>query len=442
MSSDVSGKRTTRKRGRPKDSDGGHASVGKIAKISGHGGSGYDSQTSQEDADEYTMSLPLSKRLKNRLPDDPPLNKDGYRYYLAEPDRLNPESTNQELDWHGGVIPSKHYRRWWPEKVLLSQIDVASQLKINIPKQTVIGEHGYSSIRATHSITTGDWYFEVEILEMPTAAEDPVKLGQSDSACRVGWSTEKQILQTPCGYGPFGFSIRSRKGTFFNKSKGKHYSDTGFAVGDVIGCRLTLPKKNGQLTNKQFLRERFEQGAKNRKYKIHGAQDGMTGNLSTKRKSRKSKHEKASFEIDDGAISMQPMPNSLKSQSDGVLIKYKGFFYFEVPENESLSTLKNYETVPGRIEFFKNGSSLGVAYEDEVPVGEYFPTISLYRSCKVRPNFGPNFKTNLKKLPPVDLWPGGVRAMSQRPGQTIIESAISDMLDTLDGKFKKPDKSS
>ena len=81
MSSDVSGKRTTRKRGRPKDSDGGHASVGKIAKISGHGGSGYDSQTSQEDADEYTMSLPLSKRLKDRLPDDPPLNKDGYRYY-------------------------------------------------------------------------------------------------------------------------------------------------------------------------------------------------------------------------------------------------------------------------------------------------------------------------------------------------------------------------
>merc|ERR1712071_358779 len=145
------------------------------------------------------MALPLSTRLKSNLPDDPPLNKDGYKYYLAEPDPLNPERLNKELDYHGGVIPSKHYRRWWPNRVLLNVIDSAPQLKIDNRNLTVLGNHGYSSVRATHSVTTGTWYYETEILEIPDKSLDTIKLGQDDSCCRIGFSTEKQILQSPCG---------------------------------------------------------------------------------------------------------------------------------------------------------------------------------------------------------------------------------------------------
>ena len=155
--------RQKRKRGRPKDDS--NPSDQKIPKNSETDPKKYDSQ---EEADDQTMALPLSTRLKSNLPDDPPLNKDGYKYYLAEPDPLNPERLNKELDYHGGVIPSKHYRRWWPNRVLLNVIDSAPQLKIDNRNLTVLGNHGYSSVRATHSVTTGTWYYRALNLKKTT----------------------------------------------------------------------------------------------------------------------------------------------------------------------------------------------------------------------------------------------------------------------------------
>merc|ERR1712226_1422480 len=102
---------------------------------------------------------------------------------------------------------------------------------------------------------------------------------------------------------------------------------------------------------------------------------------------RKNQQKASSLEIDESKLSKTPMPNCMKSQNDGVLIRYKGFYYFEVPENDNASSLKNYDTVKGEVEFFKNGKPLGVAHSGDMPAGEYFPTISLYRSCKVRANF-------------------------------------------------------
>ena len=148
--------RQKRKRGRPKDDS--NFSDQKFPKNSETDPKNKQ-DLPQEEADDKTMALPLSTRLGSNLPDDPPLNKDGYKYYLAEPDPLNPERLNKELDYHGGVIPSKHYRRWWPNRVLLNVIDSAPQLKIDNKSLTVLGNHGYSSARATHSVTTGSWYY-------------------------------------------------------------------------------------------------------------------------------------------------------------------------------------------------------------------------------------------------------------------------------------------
>lgn len=36
----------------------------------------------------------------------------------------------------------------------------------------------------------------------------------------------------------------SRKGTVFHESRGKHYADTGFTEGDVLGIMIKLPEKN------------------------------------------------------------------------------------------------------------------------------------------------------------------------------------------------------
>jgi Set1/Ash2 histone methyltransferase complex subunit ASH2 len=48
-------------------------------------------------------------------------------------------------------------------------------------------------------------------------------------------------LQAPCGYDKFSYSWRSRKGTRFHASCGKHYTDGGYGEKDVIGFLISMP---------------------------------------------------------------------------------------------------------------------------------------------------------------------------------------------------------
>ena len=47
-------------------------------------------------------------------------------------------------------------------------------------------------------------------------------------------------LQAPLGYDKFSYSWRSKKGTRFHQSMGKHYS-SGYAQGDTLGFFIELP---------------------------------------------------------------------------------------------------------------------------------------------------------------------------------------------------------
>lgn len=109
-------------------------------------------------------------------------------------------------------------------------------------------------------VRRGAWYFEVNIDEMP-----------QDSATRIGWSqslgkilTLSYLpcelfdldcaplllyndwfvgnLQAPCGYDKFSYSFRSRRGTRFHQSRGKHYCEGGYTEGDVLGLFIHLPE--------------------------------------------------------------------------------------------------------------------------------------------------------------------------------------------------------
>lgn len=77
----------------------------------------------------------------------------------------------------------------------------------------------------------GKWYYEVTIEEMPEG-----------SASRLGWGQEYGNLQAPLGYDKFGYSWRSRKGTKFHDSHGKHYSE-GYGEGDTLGFLIELPEE-------------------------------------------------------------------------------------------------------------------------------------------------------------------------------------------------------
>lgn len=164
-------------------------------------------------------------------------------------------------------------------------------------------------------VTRGSWYFEVTIEDMPEG-----------SATRIGWGQEYANLQTPLGYDKFSYSWRSRKGTKFHESHGKHYSNGGYGEGDTLGFLIVLPEQEGA----------------------------------------------------------RYLPNTYK---DRPLVKFKSHLYYEDKDKVS-DTLKNLKIHPhSKIYFFKNGICQGVAFEN-IFTGAYYPSISIFRGATVSLNFG------------------------------------------------------
>ena len=130
----------------------------------------------------------------------------------------------------GKPIPGFLCRVLTPDTCVVALHDRAPQLNVSDDRLHVTGTKFYCTARATHGVSRGNWYYEVKIVEMPEGA-----------ATRIGWAQKNANLQAPLGFDKFGYSCRSRKGTKFHDSVGKHYSD-GYSQGDVIGCLIELPE--------------------------------------------------------------------------------------------------------------------------------------------------------------------------------------------------------
>ncbi|XP_048876494.1 set1/Ash2 histone methyltransferase complex subunit ASH2 isoform X2 [Brienomyrus brachyistius] len=289
-----------------------------------------------------TRSDPLfsAQRLPpHGYPLEHPFNKDGYRYILAEPDPHAPDPEKLELDcWAGKPIPGDLYRACLYERVLLTLHDRAPQLKISDDRLTVTGEKGYSMVRASHGVRKGSWYFEASIDDMPP-----------DTAARLGWSQPLGNLQAPLGYDKFSYSWRSKKGTRFHQSIGKHYSNS-YGQGDILGFYIELP---------------------------------------------------------DSTETAKALPDTYK---DKALIKFKSYLYFEEKDYLDKAEKSLKPVTPSKMIFYKNGINQGVAFENLFE-GMYFPAISLYKNCTVSVNFGPHFKyapKDIKYQPMSDMGWGAV----------------------------------
>ncbi|XP_076054679.1 set1/Ash2 histone methyltransferase complex subunit ash2 isoform X2 [Oratosquilla oratoria] len=281
-------------------------------------------------------------------PVDHPFNKDGYRYILAEPDPHAPyrQEFDESNDWAGKPIPGWLYRTLSPAAVLLALHDRAPQLKVADDRLAVTGEKGYCLIRATHCVNRGTWYWEATIEDQPEG-----------SHTRLGWCQKFANLQAPLGYDKFGYSWRSRKGTVFQESRGKHYCKDGFSEGDVLGCLITLPDNN-------------------------------------------------------------PVDRLPSTYKDKPLVKFRSHLYYE-DKDDMPEALKNLKPLPGStVEFFKNGKSYGSAFKN-IYGGSYYPGISLYRNITVGVNFGPNFKYPPKDIE-YRGWMGGARHMMKQWGKPVL----------------------
>jgi len=292
----------------------------------------------------------------NGYPIDHPFNKEGYQYILCEPDQFAPhrKEFDESEDFAGKPIPGWLYRKFCSKSVLVAMHDRAPQLKVGDDRLTVTGEKGYCMARATHAVNYGNWYYEIDILSMPEG-----------SATRLGWSLEFANLHGPCGYDVFGYSWRSRKGTVFNNSRGKHYSEYGYSEGDTVGCFIHLP-------------------------------EDLNGD-------------------DDPANAPFYLGTTYK---ESPLVKVKNYLYFETKDNlaqvqKTLRPLKG-----SSISFYRNGENQGVAFKD-IHCGVYYPTASFFKNVVIKFNFGPDFKH-----PPKDVKFRGLHEIAE---EHVIKQALCEL---------------
>ena len=113
----------------------------------------------KEKKNKIQQDTSLPGKSPSIYPTEHPFNKDGYRYFLAEPDPHAPNRQEFEdsAEWAGKPIPGYLYRRFIEPRVRLSLNDRAHQLKVHDDRLTVTGEKGYSMIRATHGVSRGNW---------------------------------------------------------------------------------------------------------------------------------------------------------------------------------------------------------------------------------------------------------------------------------------------
>lgn len=188
--------------------------------------------------------------------------------------------------------------------------------------------------RATHGAHTGTYYFEVVITDMPEGA-----------AARIGWSQEQGNLQGPCGYDRFSYSWRSRKGTAFHDSRGRHFAEEGYSQGDVLGFLIHLPQ-----------------------------------------------------DVSRPTVSLPP------THKERPLVKFKSYFYFE-QKDEVQKVAQSLRPLLGSCMIcYKNGREVGTLFRD-VNAGTYYPAASLYKNTTVTFNFGPHFKFPPNLLSPSNACP-------------------------------------
>jgi Set1/Ash2 histone methyltransferase complex subunit ASH2 len=109
--------------------------------------------------------------------------------------------------------------------------------------------------RASLGASSGNWYFEIDILP-------------HSGNTRLGWCTEKGDLQAPVGLDKYSYSYRDKEGTKFHQSRGKPYGE-GYGMfilfivlflfkigpGDTLGFYISLPPETKPLESEDSVKK-------------------------------------------------------------------------------------------------------------------------------------------------------------------------------------------
>mmetsp|Transcript_8704 Transcript_8704/g.29039 ORF Transcript_8704/g.29039 Transcript_8704/m.29039 type:complete len:349 (-) Transcript_8704:3171-4217(-) len=214
-----------------------------------------------------------------------------------------------------------------------SSVDKDESVRLEPGGETAYCLGGHRSVRATHGVSEGTWFFELEIVDYSSS----VTRGPPDMChCRVGWAMDRvpwEDMDAPIGYslvtegddGEAGFSYAygSREGAAYHRSRGREFGSK-YGNGDVIGCLIELPSK-------------------------------------------------------------PPSPINPKLLNVGSRYHCPLWCHYWIPEEPNLCQ-------GSRISFFKNGErQAGDAFVD-VWQGIYYPAASFYYGGGAKANFGPTFR--------------------------------------------------
>ena len=103
--------------------------------------------------------------------------------------------------------------------------------------------------------------------------------------------------------------------------------------------------------------------------------------------------------------------------------------YYEEKDEHSENLKKLKELNGSKITFYKNGKSLGAAYQD-IYAGEYFPGVGLYKNAHIKYNFGPKFKFRPEGAA------AGYKPLCDRVKELEVEQTMADMLYFTDHEGK------
>lgn len=277
-------------------------------------------------------------------------------------------------DLAGKPIPGWFFRKLMPPVVLIAMHDRAPQLKVSEDRLSVTGDRGYCMVRGTHGAHLGSYYYEVTITDMPEG-----------SAARIGWSQELGNLQGPCGYDRFSYSWRSRKGTAFHDSRGKHFSDDGFRQGDTLGFLIHLPP------------------------------DSTCPHTHDQDQEQEKSVNRESF-----------LPPTHKERP---LVKFKSYFYFEQKDEVSKVSKCLRPLFGSQMICYKNGEEMGSMFAD-VNAGTYYPAASLYKNVTLTFNFGPDFRHRPDPQIPSSSVPSirTYKAVQDLAHESSVLQSLSDIL--------------
>eukprot|EP00802_Teleaulax_amphioxeia_P005958 Tamp_05962.p1 GENE.Tamp_05962~~Tamp_05962.p1 ORF type:complete len:511 (-),score=56.19 Tamp_05962:1064-2596(-) len=267
------------------------------------------------------------------------------------------EDEERFKDFTQVVIPVEEERmRTSGLPVRWSAVDKEDAVKLSDENLTASCHCGYRAIRATHGVSAGCWYFELEVRDA-NKSEKGEKMVEGGGHCRVGWAMDRvafEDLEAPIGYSPdmdeedeeedptdlhtgsaagegaarrrprygMSFSYASKTGAVYTRSRRIEYGES-FAAGDVVGCMIELTEE-------------------------------------------------------------PPPPINPKILNEGTKYHCPLWMHYWVHKEAAASP-------HARISFFKNGKFQGYAFED-IWCGTYYPAASFYYGGCATANFGPDFR--------------------------------------------------